>query len=39
MKALLGRVSKLEEALASEVHAHSQAGFAQALQRLSDEEL
>jgi hypothetical protein len=39
MRGLLGRASRLEEAFASEMHAHSRASIAEALQRLSVEEL
>ncbi|HZO56101.1 MAG TPA: hypothetical protein VFB63_25560 [Bryobacteraceae bacterium] len=39
MRALLGRVSKLEDALAAEIQAHGQNRIAEALQRLSEEQL
>jgi hypothetical protein len=39
MRALLGRVKKLEVALAAEIRAHNQSSVAEALRRLSDEQL
>jgi len=39
MRAIVGRVCRLEAALATEIHAHSRASVAEALQRLSDDEL
>ena len=39
MRAILGRVNKLEDALATEIKAQSQADVAATLERLSEEQL